>query len=183
MSRIHCFLIKLSKQYSIPYKDLLSCWENLTCPILIQDKICGKPSFENHIQCEFHSLKKCSILLQGGPNKHKMCNKAIMKGDCCKAHQGLKMCSFINCLCTTQDILCIKHEKEKRIFEKNKIPIPKIRVHGEYFKIHQTNILIHPSYNSIIGYIEENNIHLEKNKQVEEACEYYQLKFIESKDL
>ena len=51
------------------------------------------------------------------------------------------------------------------------------------FKIHQTNIIIHPSYNSIIGYIEENNIHLQKNKEVEEACQYYQLKFIEYKDL
>jgi len=170
--RIHTFLKKLSSLYKLDFKELVDNWEKQTCS-------CGKPSNGIHIECETHSKKQCKILLQAGPRKHKECDMPIVNNQRCKSHQEVQMCQVSNCTSTTKHTLCIKHEKDRKNQERDKIPIPRIRKYGDYYIIVNTDILFQPSYNAIIGYKSGDEIYFKKNKSVEEACDFYHVKFID----
>jgi hypothetical protein len=118
--------------------------------------------------------------MQGGPRMHQACLQIALMGERCGIHQGIHMCKQDQCRSTTKNKLCVTHERERIYREKQSIPIASIRKREHYYLIQGTNFIIDPGYRALTGYMKDEIIYYKKNEQVEQACLYYHLPFLET---
>ena len=142
-------------------------------------KPCGKPA-ESDSLCELHKEPPvlCPILLQSGSKKHKPCHKQCVKGQTvCSSHEGIKMCSEKDCTKTSVSGVCLFHQKELERKKNREKPIVHIRFSAPYFIIRNTNIVIDPSLNVILGILDQDLLKPECTPEVQQACKTFQLRF------
>lgn len=142
-------------------------------------KPCSKPA-ESDSLCELHKEPPvlCPILLQSGAKKHKACHKICAKGQTsCQTHEGLKMCPEKDCTKTTVSNLCLFHQKELERKKNREKPKIQIRFSAPYFILKNTNIVIDPSLNVILGILDQDTLKPECTPEVQHACKTFQLRF------
>ena len=142
-------------------------------------KPCLKPAGSDSL-CELHKEPPvlCPILLQTGAKQHKACNKICAKGKTsCPAHEGIRMCSEKECTKTTVSSLCLFHQKEMERKKNREKPKVHIRFSAPYFILKNTNIVIDPSLNVILGILEQDILNPVCTPEVQHACKTFQLRF------
>lgn len=127
------------------------------------------------------TLVSCPILMQAGKRKGQPCQKPCKPNQTqCASHEGMTMCSQTQCsrTCEHGKEMCLFHRREIEHMRELEKPVVSIRFHGTYYLINKTNVLIDPMYNTLLGYVDElNQVHYEKNTDVDRVSELYQLRF------
>ena len=124
---------------------------------------------------------KCSILLQSGSRKGRLCGVKCVNGtDTCFTHLSLHMCSVTDCMrkCKEGESQCEHHrELEKKTREKQR-PYPSIRWNDPFYVIYGTNIIIDIANHVIRGYKKDQICICEETDDIKDMCTLYQLNYV-----
>jgi len=133
----------------------------------------------NSCQPSVTSELLCPILMQAGPRRGQACNRTCKHTDRCTLHHGMNMCQHPTCTRVNEKdtILCSFHNKEKQRRIELEKPVISVRYRGTHYIINKTNIVIDPVTNTIRGYVDEDRVVYESNKDVEHACAFYQVRY------
>ena len=178
MSQLNRFIHQLTITLPDEYEALHQLW--ISCAS--SDPICPLCTFlceKGEETCKRHRVK-CTFLIQSGKRKGLACEKTVKRGNRCSAHIGLTMCTREKCqnVSDKQKEICLAHIKE----EKQKLEIQKpyfsIRYRGPHYIIHKTQVVIDPMYNTVVGYVEGNQVKYESSPEVERVCARFHLKMV-----
>jgi hypothetical protein len=124
---------------------------------------------------------KCSILLQSGSRKGRVCGMKCVNGkDTCFTHVSLHMCSIDACMrkCTEGETQCEYHRELERKTREQQRPFPAIRWNDPFYIIHGTDIIIDIAHHVIRGYKKEQSCVCEETDAVKDMCTLYQLNYV-----